>query len=167
MKAEKHRSRVCSDLNNSPSPRRLATRPDSPRFLDAETGPAGLQTSPDQPRSGLGTPAITGHGHAAPACGHAPPPVPPLSNLQVNSQSSEPAVNGVPVSLQGSITVAHLCHVWRPPCLTTPPGSPDTPGSGLPVVLHATLGSTHWAPAWMAVLGALGGGRAGPLITRQ
>ena len=105
MKAEKHRSRVCSDLNNSPSTRRLATRPDSPRFRDAEMGPAGLQTSPDQPRSGPGTPAITGRGHAAPACGHAPRPVPPLSNLQVNSQSLEPAVNGVLVSLQGSTSL--------------------------------------------------------------
>ena len=34
-----------------------------------------------------------------------PPPVPPQSDLQVNSQRSEPTVNGVPVSLQGNTSL--------------------------------------------------------------
>lgn len=161
MKAEKHRSRVCSDLNNSPSPQRLATRPDSPRFQDAEMGLAGLQTSPDQPPSGPGTPVITGRGHTAPAHGRAPASLPAgATPVRPSGELAELGARRewVRLSLQGR--TSHLSrHVWRPPRLTTPPGgSRPPPDSGLPVMLHGALGSTHWAPAWTTVLGALGGG---------
>ena len=156
MKPEKHRSWVCSDLSNSPSCQHLATRPDSPRFQDAEMGLAGLQTSPDQPCFGPGTPAITGLSHAALACGHAPP-APGATSVRPSGELAALGAHrewGSGVSPGKHVAAAHLsCHVWRPPCLTTPPESPDPPGSGLSVVLHAILGSTHWAPAWTQCCG--------------
>ena len=150
-------------MNNSPSPQRLATRPDSPRFQGAEMGPAGLQTSPDQTCSGPGTPVITGRGHAALAHGRAPSSLP--AGATPIRPSGELAALGahrewVLVSLQGRTS----------PQLTSPatcggrhasrllPGSPGPLDSGLPFVLHGALGSTRWAPARTAVLGALGGG---------
>ena len=153
-------------MSNSPSRWHLATLPDSPRFRDAEMGLAGLQTSPDQPGFGPGTPAITGRGHAAPACGHAPPPVPHLSDLQVNSRSPEPAINGVPMSLQGSTSLR----------LTTPATCGGRHASRLLLgVLTPRAQVSPWCstPSWAArtgpwhgrSAGGLGRGRAGPLIT--
>ena len=145
-------------MSNSPSRWHLATLPDSPRFRDAEMGLAGLQTSPDQPCFGPGTPAITGRSHAAPACGHAPPGA---TSVRPSGELAELGARhkwGSDVSPGKHIAAAHhSCHVWRPPCLTAPPGSPDPPGSGLPMVLHAVLGSTHWALAWTQCWGPWAG----------
>ena len=163
MKAEKHRSWVCSDLSNSPSRWHLATLPDSPRFRDAEMGLAGLQTSPDQPCFGPGTPAITGRGHAAPACGHAPPgatsvrPSGELAELRARHKWGSDVSPGKHVA-----AAHHSCHVWRPPCLTTPPGSPDPPGLRSPHGAPRRPGQHALGPGMDTVLGALGGGMQDP-----